>query len=249
MNEETIINEKSSINNNLEEPKTNNNNILNEPTIINETINNILEKTNSLEEPKINSNILNEQSKTINNLEEPKINDNILNEQSKTINKESKTINNFEKPKISNNKKSNFVKTPEFLILKKVLLNPLTTDNNSFQDSIILSLHHKRIGKNNCRPNKIRKYSDTLNWENINFPPTYEDYGQFEIDNEDVNLNILSIKGDEKEIDYTYKSQFKFDRDYEVDLLLLENKHYTCVKDLAPLLLYSPSESQSESKS
>ena len=191
---------------------------MNKPTIINETINNILEKT-------------------INNLEEPKINNN---EQS-TINKESKTINNLEEPKISNNKKLNFVKTPEFLISMKAILNPHTVDDKSFQDFITLFLYHKRIGKNFCRPENIRKY-DIFNWGNINFPPKYEDYEQFEIDNKDVRLSILKIYGKEKK-----QYDRGYDRDYEVNLLLLENKHYTYVKNLAPLLLYSSSESESKS--
>ena len=177
-------------------------------------------------EPKTNKNNL-EKSKTISNLEEPKINNNILNKQSTKKNKE---------PKISNHKKSNFVKTTEFFIPKKAILNPQTIDDKSFQDSITLSLNHKRIGKNFCRPKNIRKYSDTFNWGNINCPPTQEDYKQSDIDKEDVNLNILSIKGDVEEIDYIYRSQFKFDRGYEVNLSLLENKHYACVKNLKSLL-------------
>ena len=55
---------------------------------------------------------------------------------------------------------------------------------------------------------------------------------RFEINSENVNLNILAIKGDEKEIDYIYKSQFKPDRKDKANLLLLENKHYTYVKNL-----------------
>ena len=202
-------------------------------------------KKKKLEEPKINNNILNEQSKKINNLEEPKINKNL--EKTKiNNNKLSITINDLEEEKITNNKGSDYVKTPECLVSKKLIINSLTKDNKSFLDSVTLSLHHKTIGKNNTRPNKIRKYSDTFNWKNINFPPTHKDYKQFEIDNKKVNLNILTIKGDE--IDYIYKSRFESDRNYKANLLLLENKHYTCVKNLDSLLIYS-SESESESKS
>ena len=250
-NQSAEINKEPETNNNLEktinnyeEPKIN---IAIEPTIINDNseepkinkepeTNKNLEKTiNNLEEPKINNNILNEPTIINDNSEQPKIN--ILNEQSRTI-------NNLEEPKINN-----YVKTPEFLISKKIIINPLTTkDTKSFLDSVTLSLHHKTKGKNNTRPNKIRKYNDTFNWKNINFLPTEKDYKQFEIDNKEVNLNILAIKGDEKEIDYIYKSQFEPNRKYKLNLLLLEKKHYTCVKDLDSLLVYS-SESESESKS
>ena len=91
------------------------------------------------------------------------------------------------------------------------------------------------MGKNFARPSNIKPYIDNFNWENINFPPTEGDYKQFEIDNETISLNILKIDG-EKEKDYTFKSQFGFNRDYEVNLLLSENKHYACVKNLGSLL-------------
>ena len=43
-------------------------------------------------------------------------------------------------------------------------------------DAVILALYSKAIGKNNTRPNNIRKYSDTINWNDINFPSTDQDY-------------------------------------------------------------------------
>ena len=227
---ETYKNLEKTINN-LEEPKIN---IAIEPTIINDNSDqNSINDNPDQFKPKLNNNISNKPTVSNDNLEEIKIN--ILNEQSTLI-------NNLEEPKISTD-----VKTPEFLVSKRIIINPLTTDKFCL-DSVTLSLHHETIGKNNTRPNKIRKYSDTLNWENINFPPTKKDYKQFEIDNKEVSLNVLAIKGDEKEIDYIYKSQFEPDRKYKVNLLLLENKHCTCLKDLDSLLVYS-SESESESKS
>ena len=41
-------------------------------------------------------------------------------------------------------------------------------------------------------------------------------------------------------ISYIYESNYGYKTDNTVNLLLLENKHYTCVKDLTPLasLLY-----------
>ena len=39
-------------------------------------------------------------------------------------------------------------------------------------DAVTLSLYCKTIGKNNTSSKNIRRYSDTINWENINFPPT-----------------------------------------------------------------------------
>ena len=146
------------------------------------------------------------------NLEEPKMNHQNLEKTKINNNKLSITINDLEEEKIINKKRSDYVKTPKFLVSKKLIINPLTKDNKSFLDSITLSLHHKTIGKNNTRPNNIRKYSDTFNWENINFSPTEKDYKQFEINNKDINLNIQTIKSDEKETEYSYESQFEPDR-------------------------------------
>ena len=56
-----------------------------------------------------------------------------------------------------------------------------------------LSLYFKSTGKNNTRSSKIRKYSDTINWKNINFPPTSEDYEQLEINNEKYWIKCIRI--------------------------------------------------------
>ena len=145
---------ESRINDKLEKPKTNKKST---------KINKEPETNKNLEEPRIN--ILNEHSKTINNLEEPKLNNKNLEKTKINNNKLSITINDLEEEKITNNKGSDYVKTPEFLVSRKLIINPLSKDNKSFLDSVTRSLHHKTIGKNNTRPNKIRKYSDTFNWK------------------------------------------------------------------------------------
>ena len=53
-------------------------------------------------------------------------------------------------------------------------------------DAVTISLFCKSRGKNDTRSRKIRKYSDTINSENINFSPTSEDYKQFEANNNDI---------------------------------------------------------------
>ena len=114
-------------------------------------------------------------------------------------------------------------------------------------DSVTLSLYCKSIGKNNTRSKNIRKYSDTINWENISFPPT-EDYKQLETNNENIKLNVLELN-DNQIFDYVYRSRLD-NRKNKVNLLLLEKKHYIYIKKLVNILNYSPkSESESESDS
>ena len=137
------------------------------------------------------------------------------------------------KPKINNNKKqklssnedlheenSDFVKTPEFISKKTFVINPLTNDNKSFMEAVILALYSTTIGRNNTRPNNIRKYSDTIIWDDINFPPTSENYVMLEKNNS-FNLNVFEIDN-EKRLRYIYYSTL--DRKNIVNLILLEKK-------------------------
>ena len=103
------------------------------------------------------------------------------------------------KENIVNNKNSDFVKTPE--------------ENKE---------EIKKIGRNNTRPNKIRKYSDTIKWNDIKFPPTARDYVMLEKNNANIALNVFEID-DEKRLRYIYHSTL--DRKDRVNLILLEKKH------------------------
>ena len=114
---------------------------------------------------------------------------------SKISDEQSNKLNNLEKKLDTKIKKedSDYVKTPEYLSKKRVVINPQTKENKSFMEAITLSLFCKSIGKNNTRANNIRKFRDTINWEDINVPPTSEDYKQFEQNNKDMKLNVLEL--------------------------------------------------------
>ena len=75
-------------------------------------------------------------------------------------------------------------------------------------DAVTLSLYSKAIRQNNTRPSYIRKYSDCINWEDIDFPPTAQDYGMLEKNNKsknNISLNVLEI-GETERFNYIYKS-------------------------------------------
>ena len=112
------------------------------------------------------------QNKTNNELKQEKLNP----KNNKKKQKKLSSIEDLHKENMSKNKDSDYLKTPEFISKKKFVINPLTTDKNLFMDAVILGLYSKTIGKNNTRPKNIRKYSDTINWDGINFPSTEEDY-------------------------------------------------------------------------
>ena len=114
-------------------------------------------------------------------------------------------------------------------------MNPKTNDNKSCQYSITLSLYHEQIGKNFNRPSNIKPYINTFNWDHINFLPQQQDDQNFEMSNNSTALNILQMN-DKEEITYLYKSKFNNSRKNNVNLLLLEDEYYICVKNLKSLL-------------
>ena len=79
---------------------------------------------------------------------------------------------------------------------KKAVLNPKSNDNKSFQYFITLSLYYKEIGNNFNRMTKIKLYANNVNWKNINFPPTEQDYENFEINNLEIALNIYQLNNE-----------------------------------------------------
>ena len=113
-----------------------------------------------------------------------------------------------EEPIVDN---STSIKTPEWLPLKRCLLNPQNNDNKCFQYSITLSLYHEKIAKSYCRIPKIKQYNDNFNWENVNFPPQEQDYKTFEMNNKSMSLNILHVN--EQKISHLYKSEFNKTRE------------------------------------
>ena len=164
--QETISNnlKQSLINNILNQSRVNK--ILKEPKINNKelVINDILKGSTINKQPTIV-----EESKINNNSKESTINSN--NEES-TTNKKSKTNNN-----------STITKTPVCLKSKRAVLNPKTNDNKSFQYSTTISLYYEQSRKNFSRLSNIKPYIKNFNWKNINFPPTQQDYENFETNN------------------------------------------------------------------
>ena len=125
-----------------------------------------------------------------------------------------------------------YVETPKFIRFKKAVLNPRSNDNKSFQYSITLSSYYKEISNNFNRTANIEPYINNFNWNNINFPPIKQDNENFEISNENCSLNIYEL--DNGKICQLYKSNHN--RQEEINLLLLKNKHCVSIKNLKSLL-------------
>ena len=119
-----------------------------------------------------------------------------------TINNKESMINDI----LNKSNKNTFVETAMCIKSNRAVLNPKSNDNKSFQYSITLSLYHKEIENNFNRITKIEPYTNNFNWNNINFPPTNQDYENFEINNENISLNICQF--DNEKISQLNKSNY-----------------------------------------
>ena len=82
--------------------------------------------------------------------------------------------------------------------------------------------------------------------EDIEFPSHSKDWKKFEQNSKTIDLNILSIKHNTKQIRQAYISKYNYRRDNQVTLLTITNNskhsdgvkdwHYLAVKNLSKLL-------------
>ena len=130
-----------------------------------------------------------------------------------------------------------FVKSTEWIKNKNSTINPQNKDNKCFHYSVVISLYHKEIKNNPERVSKTKPFIDSLNWENINFPPEEQGYKTFEMNNESIALNVLNTEKQQKR-SHLYKSEFNKTREKRVILLMTndnEKQHYLAVKKLGGL--------------
>ena len=77
---------------------------------------------------------------------------------------------------------------------KKCTINQQNKDNKCFQYSVTISLNYQKVKYNPERISKIRPFINSLNWDNVNFPPQEEDYKTFEINNKSIALNVSLLQ-------------------------------------------------------
>ena len=107
--------------------------------------------------------------------------------------------------------KNTFVESADRIKNKKCIINPQNKDSKCFQYSIIVSMNHKEIKNHPERISKIKLFINSLNWEDINFPPEEEDYKTLEM-NKSIALNVLHTQSDEK-ISHFFKTEFNKTRE------------------------------------
>ena len=135
--------------------------------------------------------------------------------------------------KISLKRGKSYTKAPEWVINKRVTINPINKDNKCFQYSITVALNHQNIENHPERISNIKPFIDQHNWEGIDFPAGIKDWKKFERNNKTIALNILFIPHNTKTINLAYKSKYNRKRENQVVLLMITNGekwHYIALK-------------------
>ena len=140
--------------------------------------------------------------------------------------------------KITISKGGSYKDSPKWLKNKKSTINPKNNDYKCFQYAITLALNYDKIGRNPQRISKMKPFIENYNWKDIDFPSIRKDWNKFELNNNNVALNILYVPFNTKKIEIVYKSKHNLTRDNQIILLMIsngKNRHYLAVKSLSGL--------------
>ena len=140
--------------------------------------------------------------------------------------------------KITISKGGSYIDSPKWLKTKKSTINPKKNDHKCFPYAVTLALNYDKIGRNPQRISKIKPFIENYNWKDIDFPSTRKDWNKFELNNNNITLNILYVPFKTKKIEIAYKSKHDLTRDNQIILLMIsngENWHYLAVKSLSGL--------------
>ena len=97
--------------------------------------------------------------------------------------------------KIDLNRGASYIQTPRWLRSKGATINPQNeNDTLCFSYAIAISLFHEELGAHPERINDhLRDKVKRLNWQNIDFPASTQDFHTFEKNNEDIASSVFSI--------------------------------------------------------
>ena len=109
--------------------------------------------------------------------------------------------------KINLKRGKSYIKSYDWILRKRVTINPKNKDNECFQYSIIVALNHQNIENQPERISNIKPFIDKHNWKGIDFPTGVKDWEKFEKNNKELALNILHTLPNIKEIKLAYKSK------------------------------------------
>ena len=125
--------------------------------------------------------------------------------------------------KLSISKDGSYIDSPKWLKNKKSTINPKNNDNKCFQYAITLALNYDKFDRNPQRISKIKPFIENYNWKDIDFPSRRKDWNKFELNNNNIALNILYVPFNTKKIEISYKSKYNLAREKQIILLMISN--------------------------
>ena len=125
--------------------------------------------------------------------------------------------------KINLKRGKSYIKSPDWILYKRVTINPKNKDNKCSQYSITVALNHQEIENHPERISNIKPFIDKYNWKDIDFPAGVKDWEKFEKNNKEVALNILYAPPNKEEIRVAYKSKYNRKHKDQVVLLMITN--------------------------
>ena len=126
---------------------------------------------------------------------------------------------------------SSYLPLPDWLVRKKVIVNPHNKDDECFKWSVITAGNAGM--KDPQRVSNLRKFMDNYDWSGLEFPVSIKDIGKFDNRN-NVSLNVLAVEGRDS---YIHRKGQRVGR--KINLLMVSEDgiwHYTAIKGLSRLL-------------
>lgn len=122
---------------------------------------------------------------------------------------------------------ASYIPTPDWLKNKKVTINPNNTkDAYCFMYAAAIALYNKELGSNPEHiSKKLLEHILLLNWHDIDFPTSYEDYIIFEKLNEDIALNVLYVPYERKTVCGEYISPHNRTAKKQITLLKITDNN------------------------
>ena len=86
---------------------------------------------------------------------------------------------------------SSYLPLPDWLVKKKVIINPHNKDEECFKWAVITA---KNVGmKDPQRVSNLRKFTDNYDWSGLKFPVSIENIKNFEMNN-DISIKVLLVE-------------------------------------------------------
>ena len=91
-----------------------------------------------------------------------------------------------------NKRGSSYLSLPDWLAMKKAIVNPHNDNEECFKWSVIAA---EKVGmKDPQRVSNLRKFLDNYNWSGLEFLVSIKDIGNFETRN-NISVNVLAVEG------------------------------------------------------